>query len=314
MKTKQPTSLHNHQLEAYQSLKQTADVFFSRVWKHLPCRPRFSRFLAGPTGTGKSHLVRTLARELDVPVLELGATNWIPMGCSQRGAQPTWVDIAQFAGRNSEGIIFCDETDKLSGHSTWTQAIQVELFSAIDGRLPDTLLNIYEEAGEEDADFLWETVKVRLRDMFLVVGAGAFQGLAEVVPRRTCGFGAEEPEMAKREITKSEMAGVIPREITNRFVSPILYLPPLDREDYLAMLESAATAAPKGLAPHVRAIGMESIDEAIESQSGCRWVEEVMLAALIRSGWNPSPEEEKVAESRARTLPQSEWEPISPWE
>ncbi len=84
------TGLHRHQLAVYSALLKTAQVFFETDWHDLSIRPRLARFIAGPTGTGKSFLVRRLAEQLELPLLDLAASNWIPLGCSQRGARPTW--------------------------------------------------------------------------------------------------------------------------------------------------------------------------------------------------------------------------------
>ena len=276
------SELYPHQEEAFRSLYETGHAFFRGRWQQLPLKPRFARFLTGPTGTGKSFLVRAVAQALEKPLFEIGASNWLPFGSHSGGGSPTWITIATFLRRNSRGIIFIDELDKINGASSWMNHIRVEIFSLLDQRLPDTLRLVDDEEAEAIHEpVIRERLRARLAHGILVIGAGAFQDLHEAHQQRIAGFNTA------REITsplaQNDMAKVIPREIANRFSAPILHLPPLQERDYRQMLEQIAAKSPAKLRALITTIGQESLPAALAAQSGCRWLEEVLLEALIRS-------------------------------
>jgi ATP-dependent Clp protease ATP-binding subunit ClpA len=77
-------AIFSHQRDAFGALRDTAHAFFSGIWANLPHRPRFTRLVVGPTGSGKSHVVRELARNLGLPLLHLCASSWIPLGAARR--------------------------------------------------------------------------------------------------------------------------------------------------------------------------------------------------------------------------------------
>jgi hypothetical protein len=277
--------LFPHQRLACSELLATARVFFDSDWAHLPVQPRFTRLIVGPTGVGKTHLVRTLAGELEIPCLELTSTNWIPLGANNRGARPTWVDVADFCRRNERGLIFVDEIDKLYGFSSWINYIRVEVFGLLDRRAPDNLtVPNDDETDPNELKISLQLGKVRLRNGMFLVGAGAFQNLWQEKRSQPIGFadfGASPPS----DLSPSEMATVLPAEIVNRFASPVLTLRQLNREDYESILREVLVKLPSELVDETRKVADATIQTAIDGHTGCRWIEEVMLQVLInRSG------------------------------
>lgn len=272
-----------HQEATYRELLETARVFFEGDWRDLPIRPRFSRFIAGPTGTGKTHIVTTLGRELGLPVFSVTATSWIPFGATPRGARPTWVDIVEFCRSHTRGIIFLDEVDKLMGWTAWMQYIRTEAFGLLDRCVPDTVTLNGGNYDQEDPDELKarvETARIRLADSFFIVGAGAFQAVWQSKSAGTIGFGSSSSGSSV-SLNKSDMAAVIPAEVVNRFASPILVLHPLSRDDYAAILQKVVSELDPPLGGLVSSIGRNSIADAVANGTGCRWVEEVILRALM---------------------------------
>lgn len=286
------TGVFDHQEVVYRELAETARVFFDSDWRNLPIRPRFSRFIAGPTGTGKTHMVTALGRELGLPVFAITATSWIPFGASQRGARTTWIDLVEFCRSNVKGIIFLDEVDKLMGWSPWMQFIRTEAFALLDSRVPDTVTLSGSDSDGDDPDELKgrvETARIRLTDSFLILGAGAFQAIWQSKASSPIGFGSTGPAPSE-PLDKAELGNVIPPEIINRFASPLLVLHPLRARDYQSILAKIVSQLDAPLQGLVSQIGESSIPDAVKNGTGCRWIEEVVLRALMDMPIEVAPE------------------------
>jgi len=274
--------LFPHQKEVFKSLLQTARVCFGSSWQSLPIRPRFARFVSGPSGAGKTHVARAVAEELDMPFFTVDASTWIPLGASSRGATFTWVEIGRWLREHPQGIIFLDELDKVgSSPEGWLNYVRVEIFSLLDRRLPAGL-SLYETEDEDDSQrhaIELGVVAQRLAQGVFFIGAGAFQNIWEARGKAVAGFHLAEKTEAG--LTHRQMAQAIPTEMVNRFTGPILSLRQLSREDYALMLRRCVRSLPKGLAGKVEGIGRKSLDDAVDNRLGVRWLEEIMLRALM---------------------------------
>ncbi len=287
--------LFNHQLPAFRALRSTAEVFFRGDWRRLAVAPRFTRLLIGPSGSGKTHVVRHLAKVMPLPMLEVSSVNWIPMGCSERSAVPTWKQIASFCHDQKQGIIFIDEVCKLGERSSWMNHLRVEIFSALDRVIP---VNLSWEIDDDcphstSADCLKHAQDILSNHMF-VVGGGAFQDLWAQKNVRSMGFGAED--ISKPSVpAQHELASVIPTEIANRFVTPPLVLPPLGEPEYRLLLDSLCGCLPGRLAMIIRRAGDESIEDAVTQGLGCRWAERLVLEALTEDAERSTLQQKELA-------------------
>ena len=74
--------------------------------------------LIGPTGSGKTHLARTLARILDLPFAAVDATEYTEAGYHGKDVEVMVGDLVLKADRDVEragrGIVFVDEVDKIA--------------------------------------------------------------------------------------------------------------------------------------------------------------------------------------------------------
>ncbi len=271
-----------HQKKVFECLLETAEILFEGQWRPLAVRPRFSRLLVGPSGIGKSHVARAVADELGLPILNQEATNWIPLGASERAAKQTWSDVLVFLRNNERGIIFLDELDKLvrqdnQQNCTWLHFVRVEIFGLLDRRIPESLLMNNEEGHEGEAELLRE----RLRNGFMIIAAGAFQDYWDTCGKPLVGFKADAPE-ADAEMDHKTAATYVATEIINRLEGPILALRPLDLEDYRIMLDQMVAQLPASLGREAREIGTAELASAVESGLGVRWLEQIVYRALAR--------------------------------
>jgi|GEM_PF-5765108 len=225
---------------------------------------RFQPLLIGPSGSGKSHVIRQTAKSLRVPFFHVNLSDWIVRGAYSK---PYTLDvIAGFVRDHESGIILLDEVDKLRADfvSTqgWWQSIATETFALLDGT---TVLN----------SLGWDEQTIDGLKKHLIVGAGAWQEvLSENV--RSVGFGEQNQPSLKERIEKSRQ---IPFEILARFSPNPIEITTPTRDDFIcgfaAIFEDAGRSFPYQKLE-------ELADRAVTQGRGARSLEHFATQMAIR--------------------------------
>ncbi len=145
--------------------------------------------LLGPTGVGKTHLIRSAAELIGVPFVKADATKFSETGYMGGDVEELIRDLIRKAGgdvaRASHGIIYLDEIDKIagspaSGRDVSGRGVQINLLKLMeDADVPIASPNEPVPAGQPRS----AEQSVNTRNI-LFIASGSFSGLDAVVRRR----------------------------------------------------------------------------------------------------------------------------------
>ncbi len=142
------------QEDAKRTLSILAFNHFCRYYRNvnmphvLTPPPRLTGFITGPTGSGKTLMIKALAQYLNLPFLIIDAVGLTMPGFSGTSIHDHFMDYINTYRKSylwdviEYGIIYIDEFDKLGGSTIettksgdWHRDIQTSLLTIIDGTL-----------------------------------------------------------------------------------------------------------------------------------------------------------------------------------
>ncbi len=164
--------------------------------------------LVGPTGVGKTFLLKLIATKLGVPFVKGDATKFSETGYVGGDVEQLVRDLVHEAKGNIElaefGIIYLDEIDKIAASNsavgpdvsrTGVQRTLLKLMedTEVDLKVPHDLASQLEAALKFQKTGKMEHKKVNTKNILFIV-SGAFNGLEDIIKRRLnkqgIGFGA----------------------------------------------------------------------------------------------------------------------------
>jgi len=196
--------------------------------------------MIGETGTGKTLLAKTIARELNVPFCIVDATILTEAGYVGEDVESILSRLLMVADYDVEkaerGIVFIDEIDKIARKSdnpsitrdVSGEGVQQGLLKLLEG----SIVNVPPQGGRKHPDQKY--IQVNTQNILFIAG-GAFDGIKEIIERRmnkqAIGFSAEkinstgEDEYIK--LTKETMVRIM-KEPKNSIVNQFIELFKMD--------------------------------------------------------------------------------------
>lgn len=158
--------------------------------------------LLGPTGVGKTYLIKCLANLIGVPFVKADATKYSATGYVGSNVEDLVRDLVKIADGNAElaqyGIIYIDEIDKIASHTVDDgrdvsgKGVQINLLKLME----DSEVNMLSQTDmfsqfESMMDTMHGKGKNKKRTIntknILFIVSGAFENLSEIIKKRMHG-------------------------------------------------------------------------------------------------------------------------------
>ena len=155
--------------------------------------------MIGPTGSGKTYLVKTLARLLDVPLAIADATSLTEAGYIGDDIESVVSKLLAAAGndveRAEQGIIFIDEIDKIAKKKNTNsrdvsgESVQQGMLKLLEGA------EVEVPVGANSKNAMVPLTTINTKNILFICG-GAFPDLEEIIKQRlnkgtSIGYGAQ---------------------------------------------------------------------------------------------------------------------------
>lgn len=262
--------------------------------------------LVGPTGTGKTHLARTIARMLDVPFTIVDATVLTEAGYVGEDVESILTRLLQDADydveRAERGIVFIDEIDKIARKSdnpsitrdVSGEGVQQAMLKLLEG----SVVNVPPQGGRKHPE--QRMIAVNTKNILFICG-GAFEGIDRKISQRlntqVVGYGTLQKK--EKIDTNNLLKYIAPQDLRSYGLIPeiigrlpvLTYLDPLDRATLRTILTEPKNALIKQYIKLFELDGVKLkieddvldfiVETALEYKLGARGLRSICEAIMI---------------------------------
>lgn len=263
--------------------------------------------IVGPTGTGKTLLARTIARQLNVPFTIVDATVLTQAGYVGEDIESLLTRLLQAADYDVEkaqrGIVFIDEIDKIARkgdnpsitRDVSGEGVQQGLLKLLEG----SIVNVPPQGGRKHPE--QKMIPVDTKDILFICG-GAFEGIESKIAQRmnshVVGY-ATDNNRTKLKDKQDYLRYVAPQDLRSYGLIPeiigrlpiLTHLEPLDRDALLKVLTEPRNAITRQYEKLFKMDGVTLkfapevleyvVDKAIEYKLGARGLRSIVEAIMV---------------------------------